>query len=175
VPNLEGMDIFDAISSPAESSLDVQAIPGTPFHSEASAPAPSEERNTEMDTKPESNNTEDITSGRIAPRHDLRVEVSGQSDHQFFTGFSENISTGGLFIATYQTLPLGTTFQFSFSVPGVDRQFDCKCEVRWVREHDAESPHGVPGVGVNFLELSPADERILDAILSRVDTMFYDD
>ena len=128
-----------------------------------------------MDATPESNDAIDPSCRRIAPRHDLKVEVSGQSDHQFFTGFSENISTGGLFIATYQTLPLGTEFQLSFSVPGVNKQFDCKCIVRWVREHDAEAPHAVPGVGVNFVELSPADEKILDAILSRVETMFYDD
>ncbi len=128
-----------------------------------------------MDVNPESNDATDPANRRIATRHDLKVEVSGQSGHQFFTGFSENISTGGLFIATYQTLPLGTTFQLSFSVPGVDRQFECKCEVRWVREHDAETPHAVPGVGVNFLELTASDEQIIDTILGRVDTMFYDD
>ena len=128
-----------------------------------------------MDTNPEDNTTEDMSNRRIATRHDLKVEVSGQSEHQFFTGFSENISTGGLFIATYQTLPLGTQFMLAFSVPGVDRQFECNCEVRWVREADAETPHAVPGVGVNFLELSESDEKILDAILARVDTMFYDD
>ena len=169
------MNIFDTISSSAESSLDDRAVPGTPFQSENIVPAPCEERTNDMDENPESNSAADPSNRRIATRHDLKVEVSGQSDHQFFTGFSENISTGGLFIATYQTLPLGTTFQLSFSVPGVDRQFECKCEVRWVREHDAETPHAVPGVGVNFLELTASDEQILDTILGRVDTMFYDD
>ena len=125
----------------------------------------------------ENNNdkTADATNQRTAERHDLKVEVSAQSDHQFFTGFSENISSGGLFIATYQVLPIGSSFTLSFSVPGVDRTFEAQCEVRWLREYNENTPDVVPGVGVSFVGLNEQDEQILDAILQRVETMFYDD
>ena len=111
-------------------------------------------------------------------RHDrteYKLEISGDSGHQFFTGFSENISAGGLFIATYQTLPLGTRFQINFAVPGVDYEFATDCEVRWVREYNEDTPDTMPGMGVRFLNLSSRETEVLDELVRRLETMFYID
>ena len=112
---------------------------------------------------------------RQAERFDFQLEVTAQSGHQFFTGFSENISAGGLFVSTYQTLPVGSTFEISFKVPGVERTFEAECEVRWVREYNVTAPDMVPGMGVRFVGLSPEDTQLLDQIIKRVETLFYDD
>lgn len=112
---------------------------------------------------------------RLTPRYDFQIEVAAQSDHQFFTGFSENISAGGLFIATYQTLPIGSLFRIAFSVPGVDREFAGTCEVRWVREYNERIPDMVPGMGVRFVDLSREDVQVLDEVIRRVETMFYEE
>ncbi|MBT9555303.1 MAG: TIGR02266 family protein [Myxococcales bacterium] len=111
---------------------------------------------------------------RNADRLDFTLEVSGESGHQFFTGFAENISTGGLFIATYQTLPVGTRLRVGFRVPGLDRNFECDSEVRWVREYSDHSCAVVPGIGVRFLNLSAADTAQLDQQLSRLETLFFE-
>ena len=116
-----------------------------------------------------------LTELRENQRYDFQCEVSAQSDHQFFTGFTENISAGGLFISTYETLPLGTRFRVAFNVQGMEYTFAATAEVRWLREYSEMTPHMTPGMGVNFIDLTPRDEQILDAILQRIDTMFYDD
>lgn len=115
------------------------------------------------------------TQERQHERRDARLEVNAKDGHQFFTGFTENISAGGLFVQTYQTLPLGSRFDLAFRVPGVDYDFDCMCEVRWVREYDDTRPGTLPGMGVNFLNLNAQETELLDGALSRLETMFYDD
>ena len=48
----------------------------------------------------------------------MKVEVDHQSEHNFFTGFMENISSGGLFVATYGLMEIGQRLEVSFTVPG---------------------------------------------------------
>ena len=38
---------------------------------------------------------------RAAERFDLEVKVDLESDHNFYTGLTQNISSGGVFIATH--------------------------------------------------------------------------
>ncbi len=108
-------------------------------------------------------------------RHAKRIEVGAQTGHQFFTGFTEDISAGGLFISTYETLPLGSILQVSFSVPGVDHTFETRAEVRWVREYDETNPVMHPGMGVRFLEIKGREEQFLNKLLTQMDTLFYED
>jgi len=167
------MDTQQSTHFPSGQHLDDTPASSAPLQQQEHAPLLTQGRNSLVDDHTETG--PDQTNQRRAERHDLKVEVSAQSDHQFFTGFSENISSGGLFIGTYQILPIGTKFKLSFSVPGVDRTFEASCEVRWLREYNENTPDVVPGVGVRFVGLDSQDEQILDAILQRVETMFYDD
>ena len=107
-------------------------------------------------------------------RHDFQLEVSAQNGHQFFTGFSENISAGGLFVATHDVQPLGSRFGVTFKVPELDRTFTARCEVRWIRPHHAGSGGTMPGMGVRFIDMDPEDQRALDEVLGTLETLFYD-
>lgn len=108
-------------------------------------------------------------------RYDFEVEVKAGSGHQFFTGFTENISAGGLFVQTYQTMPLGSVFQMHVKLPNVEEPFHLDCEVRWVREYNEMMPEMQPGMGVRFVNLAPHEEAAFNACLTRMETMFYDD
>lgn len=108
-------------------------------------------------------------------RQDVKIEIAAQSGHQFFTGFTENISAGGLFVSTYQTMPLGSKFAINFTIPGIEYEFELQCEVRWVREYSEMTPHMTPGMGVRFLDMTPGEVQILNQLLQRMETMFYDD
>ena len=44
---------------------------------------------------------------RAAERFDLEVKVDLESDHNFYTGLTQNISAGGLFIATHVLRKIG--------------------------------------------------------------------
>ena len=55
---------------------------------------------------------------RIHPRVEIHVEVTMESDHNFYTGLSSNVSEGGLFVATHAAPPLGTRLLVRFMLDG---------------------------------------------------------
>ena len=113
---------------------------------------------------------------RAAERHDLEVAVDLESDSNFYTGLTQNISSGGLFIATHQIKRVGDRVHLKFTLPGAARAIECDTEVRWIREnsslHRTDSPSGM---GVRFLDMSPADASTIQSFLDNRDSLFYDD
>jgi uncharacterized protein (TIGR02266 family) len=86
----------------------------------------------------------------------IETDVSLESDSQFFAGLTGNLSTGGVFVATYKQLPVGCHVVMKLSLP--DGELSAKGTVRWSRD---TSSGASPGLGVAFDELAPADvERI---------------
>ncbi len=88
---------------------------------------------------------------RSEPRISKQFEIEFNYETQFFAGLTLDISSGGLFIATYQLLPVGTALSLSFQLPDEVR-LSVRGEVRWVR--CASEGHERPGMGVAFKELS---------------------
>lgn len=112
---------------------------------------------------------------RSYPRFPLRVEVSYGSEHNFYTGFLENVSNGGLFVATHQLAEIGDLFELTFTVPGLNRVCTAVCRVRWLREYDPEQPDGVPGMGVQFSQLEPDARAAIELFIRHREPIFYDD
>jgi uncharacterized protein (TIGR02266 family) len=69
-----------------------------------------------------------------------RVDVTLESESTFYNGFTENISAGGLFIATYDVRPIGGTLNLEFTIPGREAPIRAKGEIRWVREYQCVPP-----------------------------------
>src|SRR5690606_3700680 len=55
---------------------------------------------------------------RRQPRVQLQAVVGYHSEDNFYTGFSSDISEGGLFVSTINVLPAGSRVQLAFSLPG---------------------------------------------------------
>lgn len=108
-------------------------------------------------------------------RRAYETEVSLETGSQFFTGFSQNISSGGLFIATHELLQLGDTMRVRFRIPSIEEEFDVQAEVRWVRPPREDTPDQLPGMGVSFIGLSPEQSAVLNQYLDSAETLFYDD
>ena len=104
-------------------------------------------------------------------RATLEVDVTLASDHNFFVGFAENISEGGLFIATHNVFAIGAPVDLTFRLP-TGGPMEVHCVVRWVRAYnpDSDTP---PGVGVEFVNLSEADQRAVLAFLQQRDPLFH--
>jgi uncharacterized protein (TIGR02266 family) len=114
-------------------------------------------------------------SGRIADRVGVQVRVDLRSENTFFTGFSENISEGGLFIATEAPHEIGDELDVELSLMGGGHRIAQKVVVRWIRP--AEAAGGLPaGMGVQFIELTEHQKDALQEFVdSRIkDTLFYD-
>ena len=108
---------------------------------------------------------------RHARRVDFEVEVTFESHHNFYTGFTQNISSGGLFIACHDPSPIGSTIRVKFALPGLPGPIDAETIVRWVREVGEPDQHGM---GVQFTHLSPPVQAAIDKFIQQRDSIFYD-
>ncbi|MEM9194148.1 MAG: TIGR02266 family protein [Myxococcota bacterium] len=130
----------------------------------ASAPAPDRQ-------SPQADGAE----RRRSPRVCLEADVNFAGHDNFFTGFSQDISEGGLFVATYQLQPIGTRVEIDFTLPD-DTEIHATCEVRWVRDPRGEVERDVPpGMGLRFIELSSEHQNAIMHFLQLREPMFYDD
>src|SRR5215510_9686160 len=98
---------------------------------------------------------ENIQNVRASERFDLEVKVDLESDHNFYTGLTQNISAGGLFIATHHLRKIGDRITLKFTLPGSAKTVAVETEVRWIRENSAlMRAGGTTGMGVRFINLS---------------------
>ena len=113
---------------------------------------------------------------RAAERFDLEVTVDLESDHNFYTGLTQNISSGGVFIATHHLRKIGDRITLKFTLPGSAKQLAVETEVRWIRENSAllRAENGT-GMGVRFINLSAEASAAINAFIQSRDSLYYDD
>ena len=113
---------------------------------------------------------------RSSERFDLEVKVDLESDHNFYTGLTQNISAGGVFIATHHIRRIGDRITLKFTLPGSTKTVDVETEVRWIRENSAlQRVEGSTGMGVRFINLSPEASAAITTFLQNRDSLYYDD
>jgi uncharacterized protein (TIGR02266 family) len=100
-------------------------------------------------------NPHDHPERRSFPRLPLEVEIGLHSETNFYTGLSQDISAGGIFVATHELMDIGTQVSVSFALPAVG-EIKADGTVVWVRQ----PLEGKPGIGIRFEKLG-ADERAL--------------
>lgn len=110
---------------------------------------------------------------RAASRVNLCVGVGFQSDTNFYAGFTEDISEGGLFVATHMLQPLGTELQLTFSLPN-GYEITTAAVVRWLRDPRDQDGDAVPGMGIEFRALQSADHDMIRQFVALREPIFYD-
>jgi uncharacterized protein (TIGR02266 family) len=85
-------------------------------------------------------------------RRHYEQQVEFRAESHFFAGITQDISTGGIFVATYQLLPVGTALSIQLELPD-GSELEAEGVVRWVRR--AANQHSErPGIGIAFKNLS---------------------
>jgi uncharacterized protein (TIGR02266 family) len=113
---------------------------------------------------------------RASPRHEVEVDVGFETDSNFYTGLTQDISSGGLFVATHQIKSVGDHVKVKFVLPGVKTPIEVETEVRWVRESSAlRRADGAHGMGLRFINLTDEAKKAISSFLDRRDSLFYDD
>jgi uncharacterized protein (TIGR02266 family) len=110
---------------------------------------------------------------RVHARVELHVEVTLESEHNFYTGLSSNVSEGGLFVASDALPPIGTRMLVRFALGESPEPIDAVGEVRWLR--DRRSPDFPCGFGVRFLTISEDALRRVASFVSSRDSIFYEE
>lgn len=104
-------------------------------------------------------------SRRSAQRVGMEVDVGFESETQFYTGFTQDLSEGGLFVATYDVKDIGTEIVISFTLPD-GYLVSCVGVVRWLREYNDTTPDVYPGMGVQFTNLSDEDRISIEKFMA---------
>lgn len=111
---------------------------------------------------------------RAHPRYSVDLDVSLGSDHNFYAGFTENLSEGGVFVATHLIKPVGERLELTIHLPDSDAVIRGLGEVRWLRTYSEQS-NVPPGMGVRFVELEPGSLEAIERFLERREPLFFDD
>lgn len=89
----------------------------------------------------------------------LFVEYEGADD--LIGDFTENLSTGGTFVATTRNIPIGTKIQLVLSFPGLLEPIAIEGVVRWTRAQ--ANAEGDAGAGIEF-EPGPGRDALADVV-----------
>ena len=115
---------------------------------------------------------------RIFDRKRVSVTVGMRTEHGFWNGFAENISEGGIFIATHAPFDMGEEVELTFALargPKGDRKrYAVTCEVCWIRP---DSGGGLPpGMGLKFRDLDPTATAEIQRYIDKgaLDVLFMD-
>ncbi|MEZ4371589.1 MAG: TIGR02266 family protein [Polyangiaceae bacterium] len=100
----------------------------------------------------------------------VEADIGLLSDSHFYTGLSQDLSSGGVFIATYQPKPAGTEVGLYFALPD-GYVVEARGVVRWTREGGDDTP---PGMGVAFQDLSPEDLAAIEHFCESRAPMYHD-
>lgn len=102
------------------------------------------------------------TESRLAIRHLLEIEVAIECEGTKRVGFTENMSTGGVFVATYLSAAQGSKVVIALTMKGGET-VKLAGEARWQRPSSSER---WPGVGVKFDDSGPEHEARMNKLLS---------
>ncbi len=110
---------------------------------------------------------------RTATRVELEAEIGVYSDTNFYTGYSLDLSEGGIFVATYNLEPIGTEIELDFTLPG---GFEVMATggVRWLRDPIEAEDDVTPGMGIQFQALTSEQKAHLVAFIEERAPLFYD-
>ena len=111
---------------------------------------------------------------RQHPRLPLVVEVHLQSENNFYAGITDNISEGGVFVATVNPPEIGTVVEFELHLPPDHGPFHLVGEVRWHRPVRAAIDGAPAGCGIRFTALSVETARAIAAFVQQRETILFD-
>jgi len=92
---------------------------------------------------------------RRSPRVPCRVTVRLICDSVTHAGVSEDLGTGGIYVATGHPFSRGDELLLSFLLPGCDAPIEARGRVAWVNRGDSPAkPALSPGIGIEFIQIT---------------------
>ncbi|HXU73332.1 MAG TPA: TIGR02266 family protein [Polyangia bacterium] len=96
-------------------------------------------------------------------RYDRRVPIEFNHEGSGFAAHTRNISLGGVFIETDQTLPFGAKVSLKFHVPTQAEAIEVEGQVRWLEMDEGR----LRGLGVRFEGLRARDVWALNKFFEK--------
>lgn len=101
---------------------------------------------------------------RKARRVGVCLGVGLRSETSNYTGFTSDLSEGGLFVATHMLQAIGSEVELSFTLPE-GPELNARGIVRWVRDPHDFDPCAPPGMGVQFTALDAISQALISSFI----------
>lgn len=101
----------------------------------------------------------------------VEVEIGLTTDSHIYTGLSLDVSTGGVFVATYEPAAPGTPVSMHFVLPD-GFAVNADGVVRWTRAATSDAP---PGMGVAFAQISVDALNHIAAFCASRPPLYFDE
>jgi uncharacterized protein (TIGR02266 family) len=108
---------------------------------------------------------------RSGQRLRAAVEVTLDSESQLWTGLTSDVSRGGVFIATWRAIPVGTELLIELALP--DATVRAAGRVRWRRDACEGGP--APGIGIAFEHIDGGGLELLERFCASRAPLYHDD
>ena len=104
---------------------------------------------------------------REQPRARLKIEVTYKTADVFTSDLSINISTGGIFIKTPKSPPMGTKLDLEFTLPESQKLIKSDGEIVWIQNPSVSS--SLPaGMGIKFKRIAPEDLKEITDYIKKI-------
>lgn len=109
----------------------------------------------------------------------VEAALGAHSATNFYKGLTggDIVSSGGLFVATYQAPEVGEPLLLKVTMPG-GYAFEAKGVVAWRRDVQTSSssaPGETPGFGAQFSEISDEGRGLIQRYVRNREPLFHDD
>ena len=111
---------------------------------------------------------------RTYERAAFEVDVTMESENNFYAGITDNISEGGVFVATLVPPLVGTLVEMALSLPGCEQPFRVKGSVCWIRDSRAAVEGAPAGCGIRWMEMSRDALAAIHRFIMHRDTILFD-
>jgi uncharacterized protein (TIGR02266 family) len=105
----------------------------------------------------------------------LKTSVSIASESNFYSGLANDVSEGGLFVATHDVVAIGHAITLEFSFDAGEEPIRVQGEVRWIREFNPSTPDVHPGMGVQFRDLTEQDRGRIQRFVHQRATLLFEE
>lgn len=121
----------------------------------------------------EAHGTATIVRHGKRPGVHVAVVLDATSEHHLWSDLTMSVDRGGVFVATYQHLPLGTVVDLELTLSDDEPPITAKGVVRWTRGHSDVSTAGA-GVGIKLVDVATDVTERLDrfALMVREPMLF---
>jgi uncharacterized protein (TIGR02266 family) len=107
-----------------------------------------------------------------SPPRNVETEVGFLTESNFFVGFENDLSDGGLFVSTYERMGVGTHVIVKFTLPD-GHTVTARGEVVWGRLANEATPDAPPGVGVTLEGLTAVDMKSIRSFMAKRAPIFH--
>lgn len=110
----------------------------------------------------------------IADRTKERVDASlpvhfGRLTDDPKTGFTVDVSVGGIFVKDSDIIPAGTPVTVTLPLPGEEDEVKCRGTVAWVNHPKKVTKEDYPdGIGIQFVDLNPKHKDAIHRYVKKI-------